>query len=117
MTQLALLFAHGAGAGSAHPWMRGWSQRLAALGAVTPFDYPYMAAGRRAPDRLPKLIDTHRAHLAALRARHAGPVDLNEATSRLNAERVCCSVPPSVFDQARKDDAVVRLLAQKPSAH
>jgi len=89
MNQLALLFAHGAGAGSAHPWMRAWSQRLDALGAVTSFDYPYMAAGRRVPDRLPKLIDAHRAHLSALRARHAGPVVL---IGKSMGSRVGCHV-------------------------
>jgi len=70
------LFAHGAGAGSSSDWMRGWAERLSALGPVTPFDYPYMAAGRRAPDRLPKLIAAHEEQLAALQAQGDGPVVL-----------------------------------------
>ncbi|MCA9514693.1 MAG: alpha/beta fold hydrolase [Myxococcales bacterium] len=64
------LFAHGAGAGSSSPWMRAWADRLAAaLGApVRRFDYPYMAAGRKAPDRLPKLLVAHGEALDGLLA-------------------------------------------------
>ena len=40
------------------------------------FDYPYMRAGRKAPDRLPVLIDAHRAVLAKAQARAKGPVFL-----------------------------------------
>jgi predicted alpha/beta-hydrolase family hydrolase len=39
------------------------------LGPVHRFDYPYMRAGKRRPDRLPVLIDAHRAALAELRGR------------------------------------------------
>jgi predicted alpha/beta-hydrolase family hydrolase len=74
MTAPLLLFAHGAGAGSAHPWMQAWAARLGTLGRVVTFDYPYMAAGRRAPDRLPKLLAAHREALEA--ARGDGPVVL-----------------------------------------
>lgn len=65
--QLLILFAHGAGAGSTSDWMTAWAERLSTLGRVVPFDYPYMAKGRRAPDRLPKLIEAHRAQLHAER--------------------------------------------------
>lgn len=40
------------------------------------FDYPYMAAGRRAPDRLPVLVETHRTVLSEARKGHRGPVIL-----------------------------------------
>lgn len=60
---MLILFAHGSGKGSDSDWMRGWATRLGELGRVVPFDYPYMAAGRKAPDRLPKLIEAHRARL------------------------------------------------------
>lgn len=70
MPDPSFVFAHGAGAGSTHPWMQGWSERLGQLGPVQPFDYPYMAAGRRAPDRLPKLLARHAEVLAEVRARH-----------------------------------------------
>lgn len=70
------LFAPGAGAPSTSGWMRAWAQRLGGLGAVVPFDYPYMKAGRRMPDRLPALIAAHAAALAAARAAHPGPAVL-----------------------------------------
>lgn len=66
------LFAHGAGAPSSSPWMRRWRERLRALGEVTAFDYPYMQAHRKMPDRMPKLIEAHRAELAKVRAEAAG---------------------------------------------
>ena len=47
--------------------MEGWAERLEAFGHVRRFDYPYMEAGRRAPDRLPKLLVRHREVLAAAR--------------------------------------------------
>lgn len=48
--------------------MVAWADRLAALGAVHPFDYPYMAAGRRRPDRHPVLLAAHLAAIDALGA-------------------------------------------------
>jgi uncharacterized protein len=57
--------------------MRAWRERLSSVGEVRTFDYPYMrATKRRSPDRLPVLIDTHRAELAALRATAAEPIFL-----------------------------------------
>lgn len=70
------LFAPGAGAPSSSPWMRAWRDRLSALGRVVAFDYPYMRAGRKAPDRPPALIAAHAEALAAARAGHTGPVHL-----------------------------------------
>jgi predicted alpha/beta-hydrolase family hydrolase len=70
------LFAPGAGAPSTSAWMIAWRDRLQTLGDVTTFDYPYMRAGRRMPDRLPALIEAHRQALAAVRASSAGPVFL-----------------------------------------
>ncbi|HEY5377880.1 MAG TPA: alpha/beta fold hydrolase [Polyangiaceae bacterium] len=63
MTPQLFLFAHGAGAPSSHPWMLDWAERLATLGTVVPFDYPYMQGKKRAPDPLPVLM---RAHLEAI---------------------------------------------------
>ena len=60
-----MLFAPGAGAPSTSRWMAAWRQRLATLGDVVAFDYPYMRAGRKAPDRPPVLIAAHREALAA----------------------------------------------------
>jgi len=72
----SFVFAHGAGAPSSSAWMRAWRRRLGTLGEVVAFDYPYMRAGRKAPDRLPVLIDAHRAVLAKAQARAKGPVFL-----------------------------------------
>ncbi len=49
--------------------MLGWTRRLERFARVHTFDYPYMAAGRRRPDRLPTLLDAHREALGELRAR------------------------------------------------
>jgi predicted alpha/beta-hydrolase family hydrolase len=71
-----LLFAPGAGAGSDSDWMRAWAERLSSLGRVVAFDYDYRREGRRAPDRLPRLLSAHRAALEAARQGHRGPVVL-----------------------------------------
>jgi uncharacterized protein len=69
-----LLFAPGAGASSSSAWMVAWKERLAALGRVVPFDYPYQRSGKKSPDRPAVLVSSHRAELARLRAEHAGPI-------------------------------------------
>jgi predicted alpha/beta-hydrolase family hydrolase len=57
--------------------MQAWARRLAPLGHVVAFDYPYMLSGRAYPDRLPVLVAAHREALAGARAAHpAGPVVL-----------------------------------------
>jgi predicted alpha/beta-hydrolase family hydrolase len=71
-----IVFAPGAGAPSASAWMRAWAERLASLGTVVPFDYPYMQAGRKMPDSLPELVNAHRRAIAEASAHHAGPVVL-----------------------------------------
>ena len=76
MARPAFLLAPGAGAPSSHPRMRMFARLLEMIGPVEPFDYPYTLAGRGRPDPLPKLIDAHRAALAALRAKHDGPIVL-----------------------------------------
>jgi predicted alpha/beta-hydrolase family hydrolase len=67
VTGPAVLLAHGAGAGQQHPFMAGLRTRLAAGGlpAMT-FEYPYMSAGRRAPDRAPTLLACHAAAMERL---------------------------------------------------
>ncbi len=62
---VGVLLAHGAGVGQDHSWMRTMRRLLAGGGyPVMTFDYAYMAQGRRAPDRLPRLLDVHEAALA-----------------------------------------------------
>ena len=48
-----LVLAHGAGAGQSHPWMRARAAELADRGIrVVTFDFPYMNARRKVPDRV-----------------------------------------------------------------
>ena len=58
------VFAHGAGAGSMHPWMQRWQRALSQIGDVFTFDYDYIKRGSKAPDAAPKLI---KRHCAAIR--------------------------------------------------
>jgi predicted alpha/beta-hydrolase family hydrolase len=52
----ALVLAHGAGAGQRSPFMVAAARALADLGVVTAtFDFPYIAEGRRIPDKGPVL--------------------------------------------------------------
>lgn len=69
-----VLFAPGAGAPSTSPWMERWAGHLSTLGEVVRFDYPYVKAGRRSPDRLPTLVEAHRDALRAARGRSRRPV-------------------------------------------
>jgi predicted alpha/beta-hydrolase family hydrolase len=65
-----LVLAHGAGAGQSHPFMVRYAQGLAERGIdVVTFDFPYIQAQRRAPDRAPVLEDTFRRVVAAAAAR------------------------------------------------
>jgi predicted alpha/beta-hydrolase family hydrolase len=70
------LFAHGAGAGSASPWMRKWAQLLAEIGSVETFDYPYVSAGRRRPDAQAALLRAHADALETGRRAHGPAVVL-----------------------------------------
>lgn len=71
-----LLFAPGAGAPSTSAWMQAWAARLSSVGDVVRFDYPYVKAGRRSPDKLPVLVAAHRAALATARSGRSGPAVL-----------------------------------------
>ena len=63
-----LVFAHGAGAGSSHPWMVRYAEGLVARGLhVVTFDFPYVVAGKRAPDLAPKLEEAYRAIVTEVR--------------------------------------------------
>ncbi len=57
-----ILLAHGAGAGQDHPFMFTLREGLAAHGfIVMTFNYAYTEAGRKAPDRVPKLLAVQHA--------------------------------------------------------
>ena len=57
-----VLLAHGAGAGQDHPAITSLAEGLVGQGfPVLTFNYPYMEAGRRFPDRQEVLLRCHRA--------------------------------------------------------
>jgi predicted alpha/beta-hydrolase family hydrolase len=62
------MVAHGAGAGRKTPFMVRTAEGMASRGitAIT-FDFPYMAAGRKVPDRAPVLEASWREAIAAAR--------------------------------------------------
>ncbi len=67
---VGVLLAHGAGAGQDHPWMTTVADGLAVEGlCVMTFNYRYTEAGRKSPDRLPTLLEVHRAAADALAER------------------------------------------------
>ncbi|HKV69335.1 MAG TPA: alpha/beta fold hydrolase, partial [Gaiellales bacterium] len=60
-----LVLAHGAGSGMRTPFMAGFAEEIGRLGVATlRFEFPYMRAGRRAPDRPPVLLDAWREAFA-----------------------------------------------------
>lgn len=68
-----LVLAHGAGAGQTHRFMVGFAEALAARGIdVMTFDFLYLAAGRRLPDKNDKLEACWRAAIAEARDEFAG---------------------------------------------
>ena len=55
------LLSHGAGAPMTHPWMTTVARALGEQGIrVVRFNFAYMDAGRKAPDKPPVLLDTWR---------------------------------------------------------
>jgi uncharacterized protein len=70
-----MILAPGAGAGQTHAFMVAFAEALAARGIdVMTFDFLYVAAGRRAPDRNDKLEACWRAALALATAEWSGRV-------------------------------------------
>ena len=64
-----VVVAHGAGAGKDHPFLRGFSDALNGLGLATlRFNFPYLEAGRKFPDRPPAAIAAWRAAMDTARA-------------------------------------------------
>jgi len=67
-----LVLGHGAGAGMRSPFMAGFAEAIGRLGVATlRFDFPYMQAGKRAPDRAPVLLEAWREAFAE-GVEHAG---------------------------------------------
>src|SRR5262245_4192326 len=90
MSRRVILFAPGAGAPSSHPWMQNWKRRLSGVGEVETFDYDYMRAGRKRPDRLPQLIAAHRKALEAAREKYQ--TDLTFLIGKSMGGRIGCHV-------------------------
>ncbi len=86
---MVILLAHGAGAPSSSPWMVSWKKKLSTIAPTVTFDYPYMRERRRAPDKLPKLVEAHRAALTDALALHGGPAVL---AGKSMGSRVGCHV-------------------------
>jgi predicted alpha/beta-hydrolase family hydrolase len=60
-----LVLAHGAGSGMRSPFMAGFAEEIGRRGVATlRFEFPYMQAGRRAPDRPQVLLDAWREAFA-----------------------------------------------------
>lgn len=122
MTPVVVL-ATGAGQPQSAPWMSGWAERLAAVGPVFRFDYGYLAAGRKRPDRPEVSIATHRAAVAEARAAHPGrPVVLvgKSMGGRLGCHValeepvravVCLGYPLLSPSGARRDEVLLQLRA------
>ncbi|MDX2089667.1 MAG: alpha/beta family hydrolase [Kofleriaceae bacterium] len=66
--RFACTLAHGAGAGMHHPFMHDVANALASQGVATlRWEFPYMAAGKARPDRLPVATAAVRGAWAAAR--------------------------------------------------
>lgn len=69
----AIVLAHGAGAGQTSSFMVRAATGLSERGvAAATFDFPYISAGRRVPDRAPVLEEAWRQAITAGRAQLAG---------------------------------------------
>ncbi len=77
--------------------MARWAQRLGRHGKVHAFDYPYMAAGKRRPDLLPKLIEAHKQAIDAAKPK-AAPLVL---AGKSMGGRVGCHVATEIPEQVR----------------
>jgi len=56
--------------------MQRWKKYLEGLGKVEMLDYSYMLEGRRRPDPLPQLLETHRRKLRELQTKQANRIFL-----------------------------------------
>jgi predicted alpha/beta-hydrolase family hydrolase len=66
-----LVLAHGAGGGQHHPFMVRYARGLAERGIdVVTFDFAYVQAGRKSPDKAPVLEETFRRVIAEASGRN-----------------------------------------------
>ncbi len=98
--------------------MLRWRGYLETLGEVVTFDYPYVQAGRRRPDPLPRLIEAHARALEEAQATRGGlPVFVGKSLGgrvgcHLALERpaaaIVCLGYPLVSPSARRAQAAGR---------
>lgn len=95
-----LVLAHGAGAGSTHPWMKKVAAGFAERGVqVVLFDFAYVAAGRSVPDKAPVLEATWREVWKGVTARATGPVFAGgKSMGGRIASMVAAHAPSAGFD-------------------
>jgi predicted alpha/beta-hydrolase family hydrolase len=95
-----LVLAHGAGAGSNHPWMKKVAAGLAERGVqVVLFDFAYVAAGRSVPDKAPVLEATWREVWKGVMERATGPVFAGGKSMGGRIASMVASHPPAMgFD-------------------
>lgn len=79
----SMILAHGAGAGQTSAFMVRAARDLAERGlTVATFDFPYITAGRKVPDRAPVLEDAWRSAIKAfLPTIGASPLGINGTSS------------------------------------
>jgi len=95
----SVLLAHGAGAGMDAPALVAVSQALADAGIPSlRFDYPYRAAGRRAPDRPPVLERATREAVGELARRSGLPTERLVLGGRSMGGRFCSMVVADEVD-------------------
>src|SRR5437868_7581148 len=102
---MLILFAPGAGAPSSSAWMKRWAKHLGTLGKVVRFDYPYMRAGRKAPDKRDVLVAAHLEALEKARRGHRGKVVL--AGKSMGSRMGCHAAVALAVSGGRPPDALV----------
>lgn len=104
---VGVLLAHGAGLGQDHEWMVYVRDGLAGAGfPVLTFNYPYMEAGRKAPDRPEKLLACHQAAAQALNGRVERVVLAGKSMGgRMGSHVLAQNLAQSLADEADEDVA------------
>lgn len=95
----AVLLAHGAGSDRQAPVLTAVADALAAAGIPSlRFDFPYRAAGRRAPDRAPTLLSSAREAASLLARRTGVPPGRLVLGGRSMGGRMCSLLAAGVDD-------------------